>query len=49
MVQFATATISARTFAELEGRTGLMTFMELDQGAVLRKETGKDTPRIVRF
>lgn len=26
-----------------------MTFMELDQGAVLRKETGKDTPRIVRL
>ena len=23
--------------------------MELDHGAVLRKETGRDTPRIVRF
>jgi uncharacterized protein (DUF302 family) len=28
---------------------GLMLFMELDHGAVLRKETGRDTPRIVRF
>jgi uncharacterized protein (DUF302 family) len=44
------------TFAELEnvvrrdlGKTGLMLFMELDHGAVLRKETGLDTPKIVRF
>jgi len=28
---------------------GLMLFMELDQGAVLRKESGRDTPKIVRF
>jgi len=47
---------SARTFAELEsgvqkglGRTGLMLFMELDPGLILRKETGLDTPKIVRF
>jgi uncharacterized protein (DUF302 family) len=46
----------ARTFAELEravqgglGRTGLMMFMELDHGAVLRRETGLDTPKIVRL
>jgi uncharacterized protein (DUF302 family) len=26
-----------------------MLFMQLDQGAVLRKETGRDTPRIIRF
>jgi len=26
-----------------------MLFMVLDHGAVLRKETGRDTPRIVRF
>jgi hypothetical protein len=31
------------------GRTGLMMFMELDHGAILRKETGLDTPKIVRF
>jgi len=56
MVEFVKATQSARTFAELEsvvhrglGRTGLMMFMELDHGAILRKETGLDTPKIMRF
>lgn len=56
MVEFVKATKGARTFAELEsavnrglGRTGLMMFMELDHGAILRKETGLDTPKIVRF
>jgi len=56
MVEFFKATNGARTFAELErvvhdglGRTGLMMFMEFDHGAILRKETGLDTPRIMRF
>jgi uncharacterized protein (DUF302 family) len=56
MVEFGKATKAARTFAELEGavqkglgRTGLMMFMVLDHGAILRKETGLDTPKIVRF
>jgi len=56
MVEFVKAPQSARTFAELEsvvqrglGRTGLMMFMELDPGAILRKETGRDTPKIMRF
>jgi uncharacterized protein (DUF302 family) len=56
MVQFAKATIAARTFTELQGeiekglgRTGLMTFMELDHGGIIRKETGKDSPKIIRF
>ena len=56
MAEFARATKSARTFAELEdvvrnrlGRTDLMLFMELDLGAILRKETGLDTPKIVRL
>ncbi len=56
MVEFVKATQGARTFAEFEsavdrglGRTGLMMFMELDFGAILRKETGFDTPKIVRF
>jgi uncharacterized protein (DUF302 family) len=31
------------------GRTGLIMFMELDHGAILRKETWLDTPKIVRF
>src|SRR5262249_27611543 len=26
-----------------------MLFMQLDQGSVLRKETGRDSPRIIRF
>src|SRR5260370_387548 len=43
-------------FAELKStvendlsKAGLMLFMQLDQGAVLQKETGQDTPRIIRF
>jgi uncharacterized protein (DUF302 family) len=56
MREFAKATKSARTFGELEdvvrnglGRTEFMLFMELDLGAILRKETGLDTPKIVRL
>src|ERR1700723_2307100 len=56
MVGFANAIRNAQTFAELErtvhqslGDTGLMMFMEFDQGAILRKETGVDKPKIVRF
>ncbi len=56
MVEFMKATQGARTFAELEsavhrglGKTGLMMFTKLDHGAILRKETGLDTPKIVRF
>jgi hypothetical protein len=52
MEEFGRATKSARTFAELEdvvrnglGKTELMTFMELDLGAILRKETGLVTPK----
>jgi hypothetical protein len=49
MVEFYKATNGARTFADLEravhgglGKTGLMMFMKLDHGAILRKETGLD-------
>jgi uncharacterized protein (DUF302 family) len=56
MAEFAQAVKGARTFAELEnavrsglGKTGLMSFMELDHGAILRKETGLDTPKNVRL
>ena len=56
MAEFAKAVKDAQTFAELEdsvrrglGETGLMMFMELDHGAILRQETGLDTPRIVRL
>lgn len=56
MVEFMKAIEGAQTFAELEsavnrglGRTGMMMFMKLDHGEILRKETGLDTPKIVRF
>jgi uncharacterized protein (DUF302 family) len=56
MAEFAKATKAAQTFAELErtvqkslGRTGLMIFMELDLGGVLRRETGLAVPKIVRL
>jgi len=56
LVEFMKSTKVARTFAELEsavqrglGRAGLMMFMELDHGAILRRETGLDSPKIVRF
>ena len=56
MAEFARSTHEARSFAELKSAVekglsdaGLMLFMQLDQGAVLRKETGRDTPRIMRF
>jgi uncharacterized protein (DUF302 family) len=56
MVEFANAVRDTQTFAELEktvhqslGDTGLMMFMEFDQGAILRKQTGLDKPKIVRL
>jgi len=56
MVEFVKAIEDAWTFAELEseinrsiGRTGLMMFMKLNHGVILRKETGLETPKIVRF
>ena len=56
MVEFAKATAAARTFPEFEstvreglGKTGLMLFMELDHGSVIRKAMGRDKPRMVRL
>jgi uncharacterized protein (DUF302 family) len=56
MVKFLRATERAPTFTELEhavqrslGSSGLMIFMEMNSGAVLRKETGMGTPKIIRF
>jgi uncharacterized protein (DUF302 family) len=56
LAAFANASTGKGTFAELEGvvnrnpgKTGLMLFLELDHGAVLRKETGLDKPKIVRL
>jgi uncharacterized protein (DUF302 family) len=56
MAAFAKRTVAARTFPEFEsivreglGKTGLMLFMELDHGAVIRKATDRDKPRIARL
>ena len=56
MDEFGRSTHEARSFAELKravekglSKAGLMLFMQLDQGAVVQKETGQDTPRIIRL
>ena len=56
MVAFAKRTAAAPTFPDFEsivreglGKTGLMLFMELDHGAVIRKATDRDEPRMVRL
>lgn len=56
MAEFGRSTHEARSFAELKSavekglsKAGLMLFMRLDQGSVLQKETGQDTPRIIRL
>src|SRR5271169_556558 len=56
MAEFGRSTYEARSFAELKStvekglsKAGLMLFMQLDHGAVVRKQTGRDTPRIIRF
>ena len=56
MAEFGRSTHEARSFSELKSavekglsKAGLMLFMQLDHGAVVRKETGRDTPRIIRF
>jgi uncharacterized protein (DUF302 family) len=56
MAEFGRSTHEARSFAELKSavekglsKAGLMLFMQLDHGAVVRKQTGRDTPRIIRF
>lgn len=56
MADFGRSTREARSFVELKNavekslsKAGLMLFMQLDHGAILRKETGRDTPRMIRF
>jgi len=56
MAKFIKETRGARTFSDLQNAVqkglspkGLMLFMELDRGGVLRKETGRAMPKIVRF
>src|SRR5712671_2127894 len=54
--EFWKSTHRAQSAAELQstiekvlGRTGLMLFAEFDHGAVVRKGTGRATPRMIRF
>jgi uncharacterized protein (DUF302 family) len=56
MAEFGRSTREARSFAELKSavekglsKAGLMLFMQLDQGAVVQKESGQDKPRIIRL
>ncbi len=56
MAEFGRSTHEAHSFAELKSavekglsKLGLMLFMQLDQGAILRKETGHETPKMIRF
>ena len=56
LAEFAKSSHSAGSFAELEkvinrvpGKSGLMLFLELDHGAVLRKESGLGKPHMVRL
>jgi len=56
MTEFWGSTRRAHSFAELEniiekavGKGGLLLFAEFDHGAIVRQETGRDTPRIIRF
>jgi|SRR5437870_2719686 uncharacterized protein (DUF302 family) len=56
MGKFWSSTQQARTVGELEnsiqkalGRTGLMSFVQFDHGAIVRKATGRDKPRMVRL
>jgi len=54
IVEFFKAMSAAKSFPDLErvvqsavGRTGLMLFAEFELGAVLRRETGLETPKII--
>ena len=56
IVEFFKAMSAAKSFPDLErvvqsavGRTGLVLFAEFELGAVLRRETGLETPKIIRF
>ena len=56
MAEFGRSTREARSFTELKSAVekglstvGLMLFMQLDHGAILRKETGRETPKMIRF
>jgi uncharacterized protein (DUF302 family) len=56
MAEFWKSTHAAHSAAELEstieeavGKAGLMLFVEFDHGTIVRKTTGRDAGRIIRF
>src|SRR5438046_8051161 len=56
MAEFWSSTKKTRSAAELEstiekavGKTGLMLFVAFDHGAIVRKTTGRETARMIRF
>jgi hypothetical protein len=56
MAEVGRSTHEAHTYAELKSavekglsKVGLMLFMGLDHGEIVRKETGHQTPKIIRF
>jgi uncharacterized protein (DUF302 family) len=56
VVEFFKATGAANSFPDLErvvksglGRTDLMLFAEFDLGGILRRETGSEMPKVMRF
>jgi uncharacterized protein (DUF302 family) len=56
MAEFWRSTHRTQSVAEMEsaiqkslGKTGLMLFVEFDHGAIIRKGTGRDAPRIIRL
>jgi uncharacterized protein (DUF302 family) len=56
MAEFGRSTREAGSFAELKSavekglsKSGLMLFMQLDHGAIIRQETGRETPKMIRF
>jgi uncharacterized protein (DUF302 family) len=56
MAEFTRLTHEARSSAELKSAVekglsaaGLMLFMQLDHGAILRKENSRETPKLVRL
>jgi len=56
LAEFWKSTHRARSVGELEdaiktvlGPTGLMLFVTFDHGAIVRKGTGRDTPKMIRF
>ena len=56
MAEFWGATQETRGVAEMEstiqkvlGRTGLMSFVQFDHGAIVRQGMGRETPRMIRL